>query len=45
MLRLQQKKAKSLSAADFGIEDDELTYEVRNSIYIQSSFYDFSLIF
>lgn len=27
VLRLQQKKAKSLSAADFGIEDDELTYE------------------
>ncbi|KAH0778004.1 hypothetical protein KY290_009415 [Solanum tuberosum] len=27
VLRMQQKKAKSLSAADFGIEDDELTFE------------------
>ncbi|XP_049380552.1 uncharacterized protein LOC125845157 [Solanum stenotomum] len=27
ILRMQQKKAKSLSAADFGIEDDELTFE------------------
>ena len=42
---MQQKKARSLSAADFGIEDDELTFEVRNSIFIQCLFDGFFLYF
>lgn len=46
MLRMQQKKAKSLSAEDFGIEDDdELTFEVRNSISILRSLDDDELTF
>lgn len=41
---MQQKKAKSLSAEDFGIEDDdELTFEVRNSISILCSLDDLFL--
>lgn len=44
---MQQKKAKSLSAEDFGLEDDEeeLTLEVRNSISIQRPFDDLFLSF
>ncbi|KAM3233082.1 something about silencing protein 10 [Capsicum annuum] len=46
VLRMQQKKAKSLSAEDFGIEDDDdLTFEVRNSISILRSLDDDELTF